>query len=379
MKPQKNSFILVLMVLTVIIGSWTFAPNLFTADAKVIKEGLQNSVSLGTGSNTAKNVKYLTANPSTPNPVGSEVTNIILQSTDGGQSWEDVSYSLPDKQLPESFFAGESDLYLRVMDGMYRSKSTLKTPIWEKVQGLDPKSNSIAFNPSGVMAYSYDGHIYQKKSSSETWLPIFTELKSHSLQTIFEASDGTLFLSTGKSLSKSADKARTWKVVQNGGVGDIVESDGVLVATGQQGIMRSTDGGEHWEWVISEGGVGIDAERIEGGFAAITFNSTTQSRRIRISMDAGKTWQAIDAGLPPSMNISSIKQIGNYLICSHPDGIFRSSNKGKTWTMVNAGAEQKKIKISTVWDAKPEPDNRKVFTLFVSGNVVYAVAREGGC
>jgi photosystem II stability/assembly factor-like uncharacterized protein len=379
MKRLKNSFILVLMVLTVIISSWTFAPNLFTADAKVIKVGEQNDVSLGTGSNPAKNSKPLTANPSTPNPVGSEATNIILQSTDGGQTWEDVSYSLPDKQLPESFFAGESDLYLRVMDGMYRSKSALNTPLWEKVKGLDPKTNSIAFNPSGVMAYSYDGHIYQKKSSSETWLPIFTELKSHSLQTIFEASDGTLFLSTGKSLSKSADKARTWKVVQNGGVGDIVESEGVLVATGQQGIMRSTDGGEHWEWVISEGGVGIDAERIEGGFAAITFNTTTQSRRIRISMDAGKTWQAIDAGLPPSMNITSIKQIGNYLICSHPDGIFRSSNNGKNWTMVNAGAEPKKIKISTVWDAKPEPDNRKVFTLFVSGNVVYAVAREGGC
>jgi photosystem II stability/assembly factor-like uncharacterized protein len=144
-----------------------------------------------------KILKPLTAYPSTPNPVGSEATNIILQSTDGGQTWEDVSYSLPDKQLPESFFAGESDLYLRVMDGMYRSKSTLKTPIWKKVHGLDPKTNSIAFNPSGVMAYSYDGHIYQKKYSSETWLPIFTELKSHSLQTIFEASDGDVILKHG--------------------------------------------------------------------------------------------------------------------------------------------------------------------------------------
>ena len=58
---------------------------------------------------------------------------------------------------------------------------------------------------------------------------------------------------------------------------------------------------------------------------------------------------------------------------------MRSSDKGKTWTMVHAGVEQKKIKISTVWNAKPEPDNRKVFTLFTSGNVLYAVAREGGC
>lgn len=330
-------------------------------------------------STPANNVKSNTANPAATNEIVEVAGNILYQSKDGGQTWEDVSYSLPDKQLPESFFAGESDLYMRVLDGMYRSKNDLKTPIWEKVQGLNPKSNTIAFNRSGVMAFSYDGDIYLKKTSSATWLPVYTTLKSHSVQTIFEASDGTLFLSTGKSLSKSVDQARSWKLVQKGGVADIIESEGVLLATGQEGIMRSTDNGDHWEWVISEGGVGIDVERIEGGFAAISFNSTTQSRRIRISMDAGRTWQSIDSGLPPSMNISSIKQVGNYLICSHPDGIFRSSDMGKTWTMVHAGVEPKKIKISTIWNAKPEPDNRKVYSLFVSGNVVYAVAQNGGC
>jgi hypothetical protein len=46
---------------------------------------------------------------------------------------------------------------------------------------------------------------------------------------------------------------------------------------------------------------------------------------------------------------------------------------------VHDGVEPGKIKIKTVWNAKPEPDNRKVFNLFVSGNVVYAVAQEGGC
>jgi photosystem II stability/assembly factor-like uncharacterized protein len=215
-------------------------------------------------------------------------------------------------------------------------------------------------------------------------LPIYTSLKStslkpHAVAAIFETSDGSVFLSTGKSLSKSTDNAQSWKLVQNGFVGDMVESDGVLLATGQKGIMRSTDNGEHWEWVISEGGVGIAVERIEGGFAAISFNATTQSRRIHISMDAGKTWQAIDKGLAPSFTLSSIKQVGNYLICAHPDGIFRSADKGKTWQIVHDGVEPGKIKINTVWNAKPDPDNRKVFTLFISGNVVYAMAREGGC
>jgi photosystem II stability/assembly factor-like uncharacterized protein len=337
-----------------------------------------------TPSSPAENSTSLTSTPTLATKVEPAATNILYQSKDGGKTWEDVSHSLPAHTLPEGFFAGESDLYLRANNVMYRSKSNLNAPIWEKVQGLDPKINSIAFNHSEVMAYSHDGHIYRKKPSSETWMPIYTSLKStslkpHEVAAIFETSDGSVFLSTGKSLSKSTNNAQSWKLVQNGFVGDMVESDGVLLATGQKGIMRSTDNGEHWDWVISEGGVGIAVERIEGGFAAITYNGTTQSRRIRISKDGGKTWQAIDTGLQPSMTVSSIKQAGNYLLVSHPDGIFRSTDKGKTWQIVHDGVERGKIKISTVWNAKPEPDNRKVFALYVSGNIVYAVAREGGC
>jgi photosystem II stability/assembly factor-like uncharacterized protein len=90
----------------------------------------------------------------------------------------------------------------------------------------------------------------------------------------------------------------------------MVESDGVLICTNQGGILRSTDQGEHWETVISEGGVGIAVEVIQGGFAAITYNTESETRRVRISSDGGKTWQAIDAGIPPHANIASIKQVG---------------------------------------------------------------------
>jgi photosystem II stability/assembly factor-like uncharacterized protein len=96
-------------------------------------------------------------------------------------------------------------------------------------------------------------------------------------------------------------------------------------------------------------------------------------------LDSGKTWKAIDDGLPPSMTISSIKQIGNYLVCGHPDGIFRSSDMGKTWTMVHSGVEKKEINYAKIWITEPLNDPRKVFMIYVSGNVVYAVAKEGGC
>ena len=159
----------------------------------------------------------------------------------------------------------------------------------------------------------------------------------------------------------------------------MVESKGILVATGRKGIMRSTDNGEHWQWVISEGGVGIAIEQIEGGIAAISFNTTLNTRRIHISSDDGKTWKAIGDGLPPSLFISSIKQVGKYLICGHPDGIFRSADRGKTWDMVHPSVDNNDFKFRTTFHSDPVDDHKKVFKIYVSGNTVYAVAGNAGC
>jgi photosystem II stability/assembly factor-like uncharacterized protein len=322
----------------------------------------------------------VTTNHAIPNEVEPEATNIIFQSMDYGKTWQDISYGLPENVQPEDFFAGESDIYLRTKDGMYRSKSNLKSPVWEKENGLDPKSASIAFNHSGVMAYNYDGQIYQKISSAGTWSPIYTNFKSRSMRTVYETIDGTVFLGYDGGLYKSTDRGKSWRQVQNEGwVMHMVESKGVLIATGQKGIMRSTDNGETWQWVISEGGVGIAIEKIDGGFAAISCNTKTVTRRIHISVDDGKSWKVVDDGLRPSLFISSIKQVGKYLICGHPDGIFRSSDMGKTWNIVHPSVDNNDFKFRTTLNSDPFDDHKKVFKIYVSGSTVYAVAGSAGC
>jgi photosystem II stability/assembly factor-like uncharacterized protein len=82
---------------------------------------------------------------------------------------------------------------------------------------------------------------------------------------------------------------------------------------------------------------------------------------VRTSYDGGVTWQAIDEGLPAQLSISSIVQLGGDLFCGHPDGIYRSADKGKTWKLL-----------------LPSKDG-KVFNLTVSGNVIYAIPRAAGC
>ena len=59
--------------------------------------------------------------------------------------------------------------------------------------------------------------------------------------------------------------------------------------------------------------------------------------------------------------LASIIQVGEYFFCGHPTGIFRSSDKGKTWKLLLPSIEG------------------KVFNLSVSGNVIYAIPRDGGC
>jgi photosystem II stability/assembly factor-like uncharacterized protein len=322
----------------------------------------------------------ITTNHSKLNLVEPAATNIIFQSKDNGKTWQDVSYSLPENVQPEDFFAGESGMYLRVKNGMYRSKSNLESPVWEKENGLDSRTASIAFNRSSVMAYNYGGQIYQKMPSEGTWSPIYTNFKKHSMRTVFETTDGTVFLGYDSGLYKSTDGGKSWRQVQNEGwVMHMVESKGVLIATGQKGIMRSTDNGEHWQWVIREGGVGIAIAKIENGFAVISCNTTTITRRIHLSFDDGKTWKAIDDGLRPSLFISSIKQVGKYLICGHPDGIFRSSDLGKTWNIVHPSVDNNDFKYRTTLNSDPFDDHRKVFKIYVSGNTVYAVAGDAGC
>ena len=294
------------------------------------------------------------------------VANIIFKSTDGGQTWQDISEGLPEKLLGDGFqrdgvFANESGLYLRAENGIYHSIPNSTAPFWKK-EIFPDKQGSIAPGKSGIFAYNYEGKFLQKINGTGVWLPMYTNFQEKEVRTVFETAGGTVFIGSDNGLFKSTNSGKTWKQIQTGGWAmKMVESNGVLLATSQGGIIRSTDGGENWDRVISEGGVGIAVESIKGGFAAITYNTKSETRRVRTSYDGGKTWQPIDAGLPASLSIASIIQAGEYFFCGHPSGILRSSDKGKTWKLLLPSIED------------------KVFNLFVSGNVIYAIPRPGGC
>ena len=160
----------------------------------------------------------------------------------------------------------------------------------------------------------------------------------------------------------------------------MAEQNGVLMATtNMRRIIRSTDNGENWALLISEGDVAWDVKQIKGGFAAMTSTSASNPRGVRTSYDGGKTWQPNNAGNKvvidsiwrtwnerPSVKaiMTFITQVGENFVCTHRDGIFSSSDKGKTWKLLLPSVED------------------KGFNVFVLGKVIYAIAiipGRGGC
>ena len=304
--------------------------------------------------------------------------NIVFTSVDGGQTWQDISKGLPEDLQGGAAFGAENSFYLPTANGIYHTNRNTTDAYWEQ-EALSKQYSNLSPGRAGIFAYTNNGYFLQKLNGTGVWLPKYTNFRGKQLYTFFESEGDVVFIGTGSGLFKSTDDGNNWKHVYTGGnILKLAASKNVLLAAGQAGILRSTDNGENWTTVISEGGAGIAVENIKGGFAAISFNTQSKTRRVRTSYDDGKTWQLVDAGfprpysfnlvqkalgndLPEEAFISSIIQVNDYLLCGHPTGILRSSNKGKTW----------EIMLPSV--------GKKVFNLFVRGNVVYAVPLNSGC
>jgi hypothetical protein len=112
-----------------------------------------------------------------------EKTNIVFKSTDGGQTWQDISKGLPenlqrDSIRGNSFFANDKGLFLKVGNGLYHSTPNATAPFWTKAISPDEHS-SIAPGKSGIPASNYWSVNLKKTNGTSVWSPIFENSQYH--------------------------------------------------------------------------------------------------------------------------------------------------------------------------------------------------------
>ncbi len=293
-------------------------------------------------------------------PVAStSAANIILKSVDGGKTWQDVSEGLPDFFEASCVFVDRDEIYLGAGSGLYRGSAVSTVPMWETEALLDNSITEVFHGHAGPFVCSSGNGFFRESPGTGIWVPMHNTLIDKTVRTVLETSEGNFFVGCDSGIFKSSDSGKSWKqVFDEGRVTSLVAVNGVLVGGGMRGVLRSTDGGEHWDWAMTDDGAVVRTGLIEGGVAAITYNGFT--KQVQTSADNGETWHRANDNDTTVQFLYDIKQSGEYLFYSQDAGVFRSSDRGQTWQLV-----------------LPSTRKNMYYDLAVMGKAIFAVKLVG--
>jgi photosystem II stability/assembly factor-like uncharacterized protein len=245
----------------------------------------------------------------------------------------------------------------------------------------------VESDPDTVYAATASGGIWKTTNGGTTWTPIFEHETTSSIGAIAvaQSSPDTIWVGTGEAnnrqsaswgygVFKSTDAGKTWQHMGLEGtqaIGRIVidprDANTVYVAAlgglwgpnRERGVYKTTDGGKTWKqslYINEDTGVcdiAIDLESPSTLYAAAYqrrrtvagFNGGGPEGGIYKTTDGGATWTKLTKDLPYAEG-GDVGRIGLAVYRRNPNivyariqhakgGIFRSEDKGATWTKMS--------------------------------------------
>lgn len=294
-------------------------------------------------------------------------TGVIFQSSDAGDTWQDISAGLSVQERVGNLSApNERTLFISSEKGLYRYNPPPIVPTWQQDQTLVEGYFAMHPGKSGLYATSLENGLFQNVIGSSVWMPLAGDLKDKRLLSVLESQNGSLIVSSYSGLFKSDDHGKTWKhVFKEEIISDVYETDGVLVGVSFIGIVRSTDGGNHWEWVQKDYNKPKLTAQLDGKLAVFV-HETDGWKKVSVGTTqnvggCANTWQQLTEGLGAFRKVYHLEQMGKWLFCSYEGGIARSADQGKTWSPVFL-----------------TPDDQTVLWFVVSGQSIFMV-KSFGC
>jgi photosystem II stability/assembly factor-like uncharacterized protein len=253
----------------------------------------------------------------------------VLKSTNGGDTWTDVSPGLPldinnrpgaGQALAFGSF-GSADLYVATIAGVARSTNGAAS--WTDVSANLPFRDLRALTTTGndVLVGTANQGIFTSPNQGTVWSPAGQGLRSPAIGALAAHPTSTARLLAG--------------VRENVSAGSIVVSD---------------DGGHLWQYQRSTIG-GIDDFAFDPRNPSIAYAATCGffitgacafPQGAWKSADGGRTWNAATGNLPDAATrthaVAVSPTTGAVLLGTVSAGLFRSNDGGGTWAAVATGA-----------------------------------------
>ena len=298
----------------------------------------------------------------------------IYQSTDAGQLWKALPFSLNQDGYLSAFVINpknSTELFTGVANfatvdaspdapvdgGIY--KSTDAGLHWTRIPATKGWSVlSLAIHPvqtQVVIAGTEEG-VFRSDDSGQTWKQVSPKDHRHIKSVVSVAIDprnsGTLYAGTTHLPWKTSDGGLTWRSIH---VGMADDSDVFSIAVNSanpaslllgacSGIYRTESAGSRW---LSVPGIPVAAQRthqiVQDPVHARTFYAATVHGLWK-SVDAGVTWKQANP-YPYIVNSIAIdsKRPQTVYLATDRSGLLKSTNGGATFTAINQGFVNRNI------------------------------------
>jgi hypothetical protein len=260
----------------------------------------------------------------------------IFMSPDTGASWIDVSTGLGTQRV-FSMAAISGELYACTGDAVYRWDANSKR--WDSISGGVPLIDAIAGFGRVLIAGAWNSGIYRSTDHGASWVQVNTGTMSKTVRTL-AVCGSTILAGTDRGIFVSADSGANWNAANTGLTSWPILSlglrDSIVYAGAQHGIYRSADLGAHWEYCSNGMNLPSAITWIYGlAKNGSTLYAATSGYGLFASSDNGVSWMPLNAG--PNMRGSNVLALDSVLLFGTEDGVYRSMDKGMTWSQVASG------------------------------------------
>lgn len=269
----------------------------------------------------------------------------VFKSRDGGNSWQSASNGLgltnhvgglaEDPVNTSTLYAGGDDGVFKTTDGGASWKSTNC--------GCQSTDLAVDFvNPQNV----YVAYLGVRKSSDggATWKSLRVPPPAFYLATVAARANEVFVTAYGAGIYRSQNGGGSWVPVNNG-VNSVqatqmaanAQRAGLILATANNVLYRTTNSGALWQTVQSAASLDISAVAIHPSNASLVVGSSCCCVPA-ISTNGAGTWRCLHSIEFSSDNVAlDPKNQQTIYLISHEQGVARSTNQGNSWSLANSG------------------------------------------
>jgi photosystem II stability/assembly factor-like uncharacterized protein len=267
-------------------------------------------------------------------------SGLVFRSSDAGETWTEATNGLARSYVNSLVVSPQGELFAGIdYYGVFRSSN--HGDLWQQINiGLQAvEIDQLVVNSSGHIFAQRPEDLYCSTDGGESWVSLNTGI----LSALALSNDGRLFIGrSGEGILRSTDNGGSWTNVYSSAAGGGSFAFGnpsvVFATTGGEGLIRSTDSGSTWKQ-LNLGVISVfDVATMPGGYVF----ALTSGKGVMRSSDNGETWMQVNTGLP-SLFVSSLTSgPGDILFIGRTSlegGLFRSTNRGDLWTMIDSSLE----------------------------------------